>query len=187
MTFYETERFVGNGAHAAFFRIRNHPKLGAKVVFTAEDGEDALKKELNIARILRSLGVSVPKYIDIIPIKISEYVEEAFTKYKNINHTKNYRNSTILAKEFFEKNKNKILYGLVMEYIEDDIILDIKDKQFFSELKLEYIYKKECEKIEKLGIHIGDSNDYRNILWSKSRGKLYFIDFESWNISNITK
>ena len=95
-----------------------------------------------------------------------------------------------------------------MEYIEDDALalkmsirrstidrceqvkIDKKKRDslmrlFISQKRLDYIYERELEKVKRYHIIINDSDSGLNILWSQSRAKLYFIDFENWDLSDM--
>jgi hypothetical protein len=78
-----------------------------------------------------------------------------------------------------------------MEYIEDDVVILQKNKvmTLISKKRLVEIYVKERDRIEALGIKIIDSGSDLNIVWSESRAKMYFIDLERWDFSemHITK
>jgi len=182
---FELGELIGDGAFAAFFRIRGHPTLGVKVpkYMNGDNAKNGLEVELRKAKILMELNLPVPKYIEVIQVKVPEYFEETLARglIRNIGD-----DSPLKSKEFdFKKNrkdmilnlKGKIVYGLLMEYIESDLTL-------ISPKRLKYVYQKEKAKIEQYGISIGrDSGG--NVLWSKNRARLYFIDFEFWNLSRM--
>jgi len=181
---FELGELIGDGAFAAFFRIRGHPTLGVKVskYMNSDNAKKGLEAELRKAKILMKLNLPVPKYVDVIQVKVPVYFEETLARGLRRNITDD---SPLKSKEFdFEKNrkdmitnlKGKIVYGLLMEYIESDLSL-------ISPKRLKYIYQREKAKIEQYGISLGSADSSANILWSKSQAKLYFIDFEFWNLS----
>jgi serine/threonine protein kinase len=182
---FELGELIGDGAFSAFFRIREHPTLGVKVSKYIKGGnaKESLEKELKKAKVLMTLNLPVPKYIEVIQVKVPEYFEETLARglRRNIGDY-----SPLKNKEFdFEGNresmiknlKGKIVYGLLMEYIESDLSL-------VSPKRLKYVYQKEKAKIEQYGISIG-GDSRGNVLWSKNRARLYFIDFEFWNLSGM--
>jgi hypothetical protein len=185
----EIERYISSGRNIAFFRIREDHSIGVMIHFRLEgdNARDNLQKELNKAVVLRKLGVSVLDYKDVMLIKIPEHVEKTFER-ASIDMASNgswYEK----MKKYFIDHKGITVWGLVVEYIPDDIIpLQSRNLHtLVSRNRIEYIYNKEREKIEQFGISLSDSDSEGNIIWSESRAKLYFIDFESWNFEYLRK
>ncbi len=185
----EIERYISNGRSAAFFRIREHPEIGAKILYHTEgyNAKYFLQKECDIAHFLHRAGISVLNYGDVVQIKIPEHIEETLKKGHKAN-TLNTLYTVADCKDFFIKRKEEAVWGLIIEYIPDDsIILQINHKHaLVSRNRIEYLFNKEMEKVRSLGIDPG--NDHKsdsNIIWSESRAKLYLIDFEVWNLKEI--
>jgi len=185
----EVERLIDMGRSAAFFRLRNQPMLGVKINYR-DFGESKLRDELNKARILKKLGISVPEYTDVIRVQIPMHIEKTLeiTEQKRPHIPKDHKFDYPILKKYLINNKNGSVFGLVMEYIADDaLILNNKGVNgLISPARLNKIYNIEKKKIEDHGIKTGtDSNFGLNIIWSESRAKLYFIDFEEWDLSNL--
>lgn len=162
---YSLGQYIGNGGYSIFFKIREHPELGIKIRIDDFGSEKNLHQELEKARILKKLGVPVPRYTDVIDIQIPLTIE--FTLEKNNDIPKN------LTYKFIRSAGN-IVKGLVIEKIDSDIIM-VKSK------RAQFLYEKEIKNIAALGIKIADDVSLRNnILWSASRSKIYFIDFDFW-------
>jgi hypothetical protein len=185
----EIERYISNGKWSAFFRIREHPNLGVKICYmnVGNKARKYLQEELNKAIILKKFGVSVLDYREVVQVRIPEHIEQTFkksTKEMASGIGKDYYDD---MKNFFINFKGKLLWGLVMEYLPDDVIcLQFKNKStLVSKNRIEYLYSKEVEKLDELGVGTGDSSFDSNVLWSESRAKLYFIDFEDWDLEYI--
>ncbi|MGV8087086.1 MAG: hypothetical protein ACP5N1_05645 [Candidatus Woesearchaeota archaeon] len=186
---WEIERYIGNGKSSAFFRIRNNPSLGVKIMFNVEDdvAKNVLQTELDKARILKDMGVSVLNYNDVIQVNIPEHIKNTFDKSSDELASHMGKQKYDIMKAFFINHKNTVVWGLVMDYIPDDVIvLKLqKKKTLQSQKRIDYIYNTEIDKIELLGVVIEDSGSDTNIVWSESRAKLYFIDFVYWNFDLV--
>jgi hypothetical protein len=182
----EVERLVGMGTSGVFFRLRNHPKLGVKINYVLPDGKAELEDELNKAKILKKLGISIPEYVDVIQVMIPSHIEATIKKNP---HVADYLTSWEYnrMKKFLLNHTNQAVWGLVMEYIADDVVIFNSKgiNGLISRSRLEKIYDAEIKKIESHGIHIKDNSYGLNVIWSESRAKLYFIDFELWDLSNL--
>ncbi|MGV8087084.1 MAG: hypothetical protein ACP5N1_05635 [Candidatus Woesearchaeota archaeon] len=191
---FEIDRYIGNGVSAAFFKIRGHSDIGIKIIFCTESqfvAKRLLQTELDKARILKKLGISMLNYQDIIKVKIHENIEKTLNK-SSIDMATS-KSSYGKMKEFFINNIGNSVWGLVMEYIPDDaVILKANNIHTLVSInRIEYLYNLERKKIEQLGIKLFDSFDFDNknynIIWSESRAKLYFIDFLGWDLSNVVE
>ncbi len=188
----EIERYISNGKEGAFFRIRDNSSLGVKVLFAdnQETAKNLLQVEFDKAKILKKIGVSVPDYKEVIQVKIPEHIDQTLSKTsKNMARGMGFYTYDAM-KEFFINHKNELIWGLVMEYIPDDLVqIHLNVKHIFVSFKrIKHIFQIEKTKIELLGIVIGESlhtHAYGNILWSESRAKLYFIDFIDWDLSMV--
>ncbi|MGV8087085.1 MAG: hypothetical protein ACP5N1_05640 [Candidatus Woesearchaeota archaeon] len=185
----EIGRYIGNGKSSAFFSIRNNPSLGVKIMFTkyGNNAKNILQEELNIAHVLKESGISVLNYVDVVPITVPEYIDKTLIKSSVDMASHLGKVKYELMKQFFIKNRGSVVWGLVMDYIPDDsVVFQLNKKRtLVSTNRIEYIYKKEKEKIDNLGIEMEDYDSNLNIIWSESRAKLYFIDFENWDLSNM--
>ncbi len=174
---------MGEGAFATFFRIRGYPKLGVKIsrLERPNMAKKILQEELNKAKILMELKLPVPKYVEVIQIQVPEYFIKTLDRGITRNNPDSINNDVWIKEsreEIITTLKKTVVYGLLMEYVEPDLSL-------ISQKRLEYIYKKEVAKIEKYGIKIIDSGLHHNVLWSKSQAKMYFIDVEAWDLSEM--
>jgi hypothetical protein len=177
---FELGALVGQGAFSMFCRLRGYPSLG---VLVPKDvcgivAKQYLEQELRRAKILANLKINVPKYVGVFLIKVPDYFDKTLM---NGLEKKDPRSISLEDKfinyDLLKHFTGKTVYGLVMEHIEKDLSL-------ISANRLKYIYKKEREKIESYGIILGEDAD-NNVLWSQKEGKLYFIDFEKWDLSNM--
>ena len=182
---FELGEYIGDGAYAAFFKIRGHPTLGVKVAkeISGEKAKKYLQEELKKAQILMQLNLPVPKYVEIIQVKVPKYFLKTLDRgiarndpFSGLNGATNY--GKIERRKLLEQLSEPIVYGLLMEYIERDLSL-------ISRKRLDYIYEKEKAKIEQYGIILDDSDSSYNVLWSQSKAKLYFIDFDCWDLSKM--
>ncbi|MCA9459591.1 MAG: hypothetical protein KC550_03515 [Nanoarchaeota archaeon] len=153
---YEVGESQGDGGSGVFFRLKGYPRLGVKISRT--NTLAYLNEELEKAKILRKLGISVPKYVGIIKVKIPENEIQ-----------KNSLNAML-------KEIPKFWNALVVEYIDSDV--ELCDS---SEGKSQYF--DELEKVRKLGIEVStDVSISKNVLWSEKKQKMYFCDVEFWEI-----
>ena len=175
---FELGEFIGEGFFSAFFKIREHPELGVKILKrdTGRQAKRELERELRKAKILMKLDLPVPKYVEVIEVKVPEYFDKTLERgYNRIKCEEGRFRTNIWTDKLMNLG---ITYGLLMEYIEADLSI-------VSERRIDYIYLKEKTKIEKYGIEIDDSHSSHNVLWSKSKAKMYFIDFQFWDLSGM--
>ena len=163
---YEVNEFIGSGVFGGYFRLNEYPQLGVKILRNNNFKE--IKVEFKKGKILRKLGISVPRYIGIIKVKISQ---------KNVNKL----NNSISSSNQFHPgyyNSNIIYYGLVIEYIDNDFKLTEKEKytEMLPFLEIEF------KKIKNLKIIPADCEPTRNILYNLKKQKFYFIDIAQWKI-----
>lgn len=162
---FEVGEYIGDGNYSYFFRLKKYSNLGVKIR-RRDIGLFAywrLNAELKKAKILRKLNISVPRYVGVYRVKFPEYDRRTVRK-DNIPMS--------IVYELLNKS-GKTYYGLIMEYIEEDL------KTIDSDKKKE-IYDIEIKKIESHNIRVYDSDESKNVLWSESKQKLYFIDFDLW-------
>lgn len=167
---YEIGKYIGEGGDSYFFRLRKYPRLGVKI--RKDLNKTRLEEEFAKAQILQKLGVPVPRFVGLVRIVFPNYFGLTLEKQEKRKE---------IALEPESKNQlqdwtGKSCWGLLMEIIEHDLSL-------ISSRRIDYYYYKELEKIEKLGIRVVDSHfgtEYKNILWSNKKRKLYFIDFDWW-------
>ncbi|HYD03828.1 MAG TPA: hypothetical protein VEC16_06045 [Alphaproteobacteria bacterium] len=183
----EIERFIGNGAIAALFRVRGDHSLAVKIIFNRSDNlkKEILERELKVSRTLKELGVDIPTYESVIQVKIPEHIEQTFLKSSaEVSSRPDFYKQ---MKQYFIDHKGQTVWGLVMENIPDDsIVLQCSNKTtLISKNRISKIFEKEYEKIHLLGISTVDSASYTNIIWSESKAKLYFIDFADWDLSGL--
>lgn len=172
---YTLGKFIGRGGSAYFFGIQGHKRLGAKVKI--DNNKLALEEEFAKAQILRKVGAPVPRYVGVVPIAIPNDFKSMLQRQVELGEVTGFTKGGL---ERFPDTVTKIfggkvLWGLVIEII-DAVIVD-RDKVALH-------YQRERNKLEKLGIKIKDSTLVRNhnVLWSKKKNKLFFIDFERWEV-----
>ncbi len=162
---YEVGRYIGKGLRSYFFRLRKYPRIGVKIFkeSPARNEKEEKKRlliELAAGKYLRDLGISVPRYLGVVKVKFPDYFADIWE-----------RKNPGLVDYGLSKLTGKVKWGLLMEVIENDLSLISKER-------INYYYKKECEKIENLGIKV--SEEPHNVLWSQNKKRLYFIDFSKW-------
>ncbi len=156
---YEIGKIIGCGLYSFFFRLKKYPRLGVKI--KKVDDKKLLEEEFAKAQILRKLGVSVPRFVGITKVKIPDDFNVTAT-----NYLKSIPNLI---------GAGMVKWGLVIEIIDNDLRL-------VSRNKINYYYIKEAIKVKALGINMVDSEPDRNVLWSQRKARLYFIDFDMWDI-----
>ncbi len=157
---------IGYGGNSAFFHLRGHDHIG--VLVSMEGYTKGLKRDLKLGRLFRSLGLPVPRYLKMIKVKVPEYFEKTIDRWCKIGGGSTH----YILKKF---KPNSVHWGLAIEIVEQDLTL-------ISSHRLNHIYKKECSKFEDLGIEIHDSGLEHNVLWSPHKKKMYFIDFDMWDV-----
>jgi hypothetical protein len=167
---YEIGEFIGAGSFSVFFTIKDHPRLGVRIVFgfPFDQHKELLETELRKGQILRQLQISVPKYVGLIPVLIREEVLDQLKMNWDRGKIADYK--VVLH---FEKHINLVVWGLIIEQIDNDITT-------IHYKKKEELYEIERQKVQNLSIEIHDSFSGKNVLWSKKNNKLYFIDFDRW-------
>lgn len=166
---YEVDRFRGNGKSSAFFGLKGHPNIGVLIKYFGDSGwqRRTLERELKWGKSLVKLGISVPKYIGFIQVKIPENIDEIFRKNPPTFAPRFNKELVDLAKP------GKVFEGIAVQLIENDIAL-------IGEERIIALYNHEMEKLKSYGIKPNDSNHRGNVLYSAKRNKLYLIDFEGW-------
>ena len=182
---YTVGKYMGAGSFSYFFALRGHSRLGVKI--RKNNSKIQLEEEIAKAQILRKLGVSVPKYIGIVPVKIPDYFNQTVDKQITEKEilAKNAKNKWWLLKDIvtlavIKEFAGRVMWGLIIELIDDDI-------ELVSKKRLAYYYKNELDKIAQIkdySIKVS-SDSGGNVLWSQKKAKLYFIDFDEWKIVKL--
>ena len=162
---YEIETLIGYGRKGAYFTLKNYPKLGVKIY--TNNSLKEIKTEFKKGKIIRNLGISVPKYIGIIKIKISP---------EKINELNNSKFETFFQPSYYNPSL-EMFYGLIIEYLDNDF--ELIESNYNSIVKS--FYDEEREKIRNLKITPYDLCK-EHILWNSRKQKFYIIDIESWII-----
>jgi hypothetical protein len=164
---YDVGTFIGCGYYNYFFRLKKYSNLGVRVR-RRDTGLIAyfkLNNELRKARVLRRLGISVPRYINVVRVKFPECTAETI---KNIDAPDE------VIKELMDKS-SITYYGLIIEYIEGDL-------KMVEKSKVQDLYDLEKKKIDKHPNIQMDHTGITKVLWSEREQKIYFIDFDAWTI-----
>lgn len=188
-----TGRFYGIGAHSIFFRLRDYPRLGALISRHGNNHKEyeRLVRELRRGKLLRHLGVPVPRYVTVRRVRISAYAAQALGRFSDHELERiapGYRAQEIRGQVAALADTKH--WALIMEHIEEDVSL-------VSPERIKRFVEKEARRMNGLGVYPSDfaalphykdwGHAGLNVLWSAKKKKLYFIDFENWNFSDELK
>lgn len=175
-TVYGLGDFIGMGHFAFFFRIQGKSRLGVKISSSLDDDQTkaVFESEQSKANKLRELGVPVLRYLGIIRVRIPEDIAASLYPERSQHPYYKYDAPRIIAKG------GTLVWGLAIEIAEDDV-------RWIDKWKVRKQYEEQYGRIRQLGIQTRDSSEEHNVLWSRKKGKLYFIDFDDWIIpENVT-
>ncbi|MFH1916790.1 MAG: hypothetical protein ABIJ21_05995 [Nanoarchaeota archaeon] len=161
---YQLDMCIGAGRFGVFFRIKDHPRVGAKIYLVDEFyNNEFIKKELEKARVIKELGISVPRYVGIADFLVPSDIQEklGFVRMDSI------KKSIVLS--WAGKTKK----GLIIEILENDL-----QSVPIKELRDQYAIEK--AKLDQLGIRARETGPTTNVLWSNKKKRIYLIDFDDW-------
>ena len=167
----EVDEFIGGGNRSCYFRIKGRGSLGIKIRYpflTRWRDKWYFNKELRRGVYLRSIDVSVPRYVEVALVSVPKNIREIIINSKARQYSP--------SKEAIAKMlKPGYYFGLIMESIADHSeLIPIGLKQA--------LFAIEKQKLDRYGIIAPDLNSSTNVLYGVKRGmeKIYLIDFELW-------